>query len=110
MASKMKKLFAVAFLGVMASALSSCSSQQTAWCSLEWPETEKPSLSGSCSFEDKKGKENNATIDFYSNDYSFVFPNSNDGKNYVRDNKDESVHFNHNGYVLTVFPDGEPKA
>ena len=106
----MKKLFAVTIFGVMASALSSCSSQQTAWCSLEWPGTGKSSLSGDCRFEGKKGKENNATLDFYSNDYSFVFPNSNNGKNYERDNTDESVRFNHNGYVLTVYPDGEPKA
>ena len=106
----MKKLFAVTIIGVAATALSSCSSQQTAWCSLEWPGTEKSALSGDCRFEDKEGKDDNATIDFYSNDYSFVFPNSNNGKNYERENTNQSIRFSHNGYMLKVYPDGEPKA
>ncbi|QNI58637.1 hypothetical protein SynBIOSU31_01768 [Synechococcus sp. BIOS-U3-1] len=106
----MKKLFAITVIGLVASAASSCSSQQTAWCSLEWPETEKSILSGDCSFEDKTGKNNDATIDFYSKDYSFVFPNSNNGKNYERENTKASVRFSHNDYILTIYPDGKPKA
>jgi len=104
----MKNFFALTIASVFASALWSCSSQQTAWCSLDWPGSEKTVRSGNCRFEDMKGKDENTTIDFYSNDYSFVFPNSNNGINYERKNTGQSVLFSHNGYVLTVYPDGRP--
>ena len=104
----MKKFFSIAILGVITSSISACSSKQTAWCSLEWPGTEKTALSGDCRFNDQKGEANNASVDFYSQDYSFVFTNSNDGKNYERQNSYQSVRFNHNGNVLTIFPEGKP--
>jgi|TARA_Y100001933_G_scaffold194095_1_gene194115 hypothetical protein len=104
----MRKFFSLAALGIAASAVASCSSQTTAWCSMAWPQTDKRPISGDCRFDDQQGKENNASIDFYSQDYSFVFPNANESKNYERQTSQEAVRFNHNGYILTVYPNGKP--
>ncbi len=75
---------------------------------MAWPQTDKRPISGDCRFDDQQGKENNASIDFYSQDYSFVFPNANESKNYERQTSQEAVRFNHNGYILTVYPNGKP--
>ena len=101
----MKKSISIASLSILASIAASCSSQQTAWCSLQWPGTDKSTLSGDCRFNEKAQK---ASIDFFSHDYNFVFPNSNNGVNYERVNTEKSIRFDHNGYVLTVFPNGKP--
>ena len=60
----MRKFFSLAALGIAASAVASCSSQTTAWCSMAWPQTDKRPISGDCRFDDQQGKENNASIDF----------------------------------------------
>jgi len=104
----MTKISWVAILGIMTSSISACSPKQASWCSLEWPDTQKSSLSGDCRFNDQKNGANNARIDFYSQNYSFVFPSANNGKNYERKDSDQSVRFKHNGYVLTVLPEGKP--
>ena len=105
----MKKPTAITALAITAALLSSCSSKDTAWCTLEWPDTNKEELAGKCLFEDKSGADEDTSISFYSQDYSFIFPNSNKDKNYKRQDTSETATFEHNGYVLTVYKAGRPE-
>ena len=99
----MKKPTAITALAITVALLSSCSSKDTAWCTLEWPDTDKKKLAGKCLFEDKSEADEDTSISFYSQDYSFIVPNSNKDKHYKRQETSETATLEHNDYVLTLY-------
>ena len=48
-------------------------------------------------------------ISFYSQDYSFIVPNSNKDKHYKRQETSETATLEHNGYVLTLYNASRPE-
>ena len=105
----MKKPTAVTALAITAALLSSCSGTDAAWCTLEWPNTDKQALDGDCLFEDKTGADEDTSICFYRLDFFFILPNSNNDKNYKRQDTSNTTTFDHNGYVLTIYKAGRPE-
>ena len=80
----------------------------TAWCSLDWPGSDKPSIAGDCRIDQDPGEEGATSAEFHSHNASFVFPNANRGVNFERLDSDDSMQFKHNDYVLTVAMEGRP--
>ena len=97
---------ALAALAVFTSACAS--NRSNVWCSLDWPGSGKPSIAGTCRFDQDTSKDGSASVDFYSHNAKFVFPNSNRGVNFERLDSDNLIQFTHNGYVLSIFPEGQP--
>jgi len=105
----MKHPIVVGGLMALAALATACTAgSSTAWCSLDWPGSDKPSIAGDCRIDQDPGEEGATSVEFHSHNASFVFPNANRGVNFERLDSDDSMQFKHNDYVLTVAMEGRP--